>query len=130
LVEASLLKAIYFSASAAWASVFLAQRLFSRSVSSECGRTNSFVFCAFPKGENVGDITRKINIFRIFKGKFSFEMLVARGIDVILTYLPTPCGTVLLEKLTGYQPVKKFPTFYGTRRFITAFTSARHLSLS
>ena len=26
--------------------------------------------------------------------------------------------------------VKKFPTFYGTRRFITAFTSARHLSLS
>ena len=26
--------------------------------------------------------------------------------------------------------VKKFPTFYGTRRFITAFTRARHLSLS
>ena len=37
---------------------------------------------------------------------------------------------MLLEKLTGSQPVKKFPTFYGTRRFITAFTSARHLSLS
>ena len=35
-----------------------------------------------------------------------------------------------LEKLTGFQPVKKFPTFYGTRRFITAFTSARHLFLS
>jgi len=28
------------------------------------------------------------------------------------------------------QLVKKFPTFYGTRRFINAFTSARHLSLS
>ena len=28
------------------------------------------------------------------------------------------------------KPVKKFPVFYGTRRFITAFTSARHLSLS
>jgi len=28
------------------------------------------------------------------------------------------------------QPVKKFPAFYGTRKFITAFTSARHLSLS
>ena len=26
--------------------------------------------------------------------------------------------------------VKLFPTFYGTRRFIPAFTSARHLSLS
>ena len=37
---------------------------------------------------------------------------------------------VHLEKLTGFQFVKKFPAFYGTRRFITAFTSARHLSLS
>jgi hypothetical protein len=37
---------------------------------------------------------------------------------------------VLLEKLTGAQLVKKFPAFYGTRRVITAFTSARHLSLS
>jgi hypothetical protein len=26
--------------------------------------------------------------------------------------------------------VEKFPTFYGTRRFITVFTGARHLSLS
>ena len=39
-------------------------------------------------------------------------------------------STVLLEKLTGFQLVKKFPTFYGTPKFITAFTSARHLSLS
>ena len=48
----------------------------------------------------------------------------------ILTYLRTPWSKVLLEKLTGFQPVKKFPAFYGTRRFITAFTSTRHLSLS
>jgi hypothetical protein len=34
------------------------------------------------------------------------------------------------EKLTGRQLVKKFPAFYGTRRFITALTRARHLSLS
>jgi len=34
------------------------------------------------------------------------------------------------EKLTDFQVVKKFPSFYGTRRFITAFTRARHLSLS
>ena len=44
-------------------------------------------------------------------------------------YLLTPWGRVLLEKLTGFQLVKKFPAFYGTRRFITALTSARHLSL-
>jgi hypothetical protein len=48
----------------------------------------------------------------------------------LLTYLLTPYSTVLLEKLTGSQPVKKFPTFYGTRRFITTFTSTQHLPLS
>ena len=41
----------------------------------------------------------------------------------LLTYLLTPWCRVLLEKLTGLQLVKKFPTFYGTRRFITALTS-------
>jgi hypothetical protein len=48
----------------------------------------------------------------------------------LLTYLLAPWSRVLLEKITGSQLVKKFPAFYGTRRFITAFTSARHLSLS
>ena len=47
-----------------------------------------------------------------------------------LTNLLTPWSRALLEKLIGSQLVKKFPTFYGTRRSITAFTSARHLSLS
>jgi hypothetical protein len=41
----------------------------------------------------------------------------------LLTYLLH--GAFLHEKL-----VKKFPSFYGTRKFITLFTSARHLSLS
>ena len=47
-----------------------------------------------------------------------------------LTYLLTPWCRVLLEKLTGLQLVKKFPAFHGTRRFITALTSVRYLSLS
>ena len=46
------------------------------------------------------------------------------------TYLLTPWCRVLLEQLTGLQLVKKFPAFYGTRRFITALASLRHLSLS
>jgi hypothetical protein len=46
----------------------------------------------------------------------------------LLTYLLH--GAVLPEKLTGFQLVKKSPALYGTRRFITAFTRARHLSLS
>jgi len=33
------------------------------------------------------------------------------------------------EKLNGFQPVKKLPTFNGTQKFITVFTSACHLSL-
>ena len=45
-------------------------------------------------------------------------------------YLLTPRCRVLLEKLTGLQLVKKFPAFHGTRRFITALTSVRHMSLS
>jgi hypothetical protein len=48
---------------------------------------------------------------------------------VKLQYI-TPQSRILLEKLTGFsQPVNKFPAFYETRRFITAFTSARHTSL-
>ena len=48
----------------------------------------------------------------------------------LLTYLLTPCSTALLEKLTSFQLVKKFPAFYRTQRFITTNTSASHLSLS
>ena len=48
----------------------------------------------------------------------------------ILTYSLTPRCRVLPEQLTGLQPVKKLPAFHGTRRFITALTSVRHLSLS
>ena len=51
-------------------------------------------------------------------------------IYILLTYLLTPWCRVLLEKLIGLQAVKKFPTFYGTRRFITVLTSVRHPSLS
>jgi len=42
----------------------------------------------------------------------------------------TPWGSVLPEKVAGPKLVKKFLTFYRTHRFITAFTSARRLSLS
>jgi hypothetical protein len=48
----------------------------------------------------------------------------------IHTYIDTARIRVLLEMLTGSQLVKKFPAFYGNRRFMTAFTSALHLSLT
>ena len=55
-----------------------------------------------------------------------------RGADqltYLITYLLIPWSRVL-EKLTGSQLVNKFTAFYWTRVFITAFTSACHLSLS
>ena len=48
----------------------------------------------------------------------------------LLTYLLTPRSTIPLKKLTGSELVKNFTAFYVSRKFITAFTSARHLSLS
>ena len=49
---------------------------------------------------------------------------------LLIIYILTPWCRVLLEKLTGLQLVKKFPAFHGTRRFITALTTVRHLVLS
>jgi hypothetical protein len=42
----------------------------------------------------------------------------------------TPCSRVLPGKLNDPQLVKKFPAYYSNRRFITASTTACHLSLS
>ena len=50
--------------------------------------------------------------------------------NIVCIYFLTPWCRVLLEKLTGLQLVKKLPAFHETRRFITALTSVRHLSLS
>jgi hypothetical protein len=51
-------------------------------------------------------------------------------LQVLFIYLLTQWNRVLLEKLTGYQLVKKIPACYGSRRFINACTNTRHLSLS
>ena len=48
----------------------------------------------------------------------------------IVHYLLTPWSRVLLEKLTGSAASWEIPRIFGTRRFITVPTSARHLSLS
>jgi hypothetical protein len=47
----------------------------------------------------------------------------------LLTYLLRRAESFLRSYLV-LQLVKKFPTFYGTRKFITVLTSARHLSIS
>jgi len=63
-----------------------------------------------------------------FVRMFARVPMVAR--ILLVTVYSTPCSTVLLEKVTVFQLINKFPAFYGTRRFIAAFTRARHLFLS
>ena len=46
------------------------------------------------------------------------------------TYLLTPWSRTPLEKLTGSAASQEIPRIFGTRRFLTVPTSARHLSLS
>ena len=50
--------------------------------------------------------------------------------ELRLTYLLTPWSRVVLEKLTGSAVSQEIPRIFGTRRFITVLTGARHLSLS
>jgi len=66
-------------------------------------------------------------VFAVMVGRSSGNVTLRANMKLI--YLLSPRSRVILEKLTGSQLVKKFPAFYGNRRFITAFTSVRHLSL-
>jgi len=49
---------------------------------------------------------------------------------IVITSLLTPWSRVLLEKLTGSAASQEIPRIFGTRKFITVLTSARHLFLS
>jgi len=53
------------------------------------------------------------------------------GVELRIIYdLLTRWSRVLLENLTGSAASQEIPRIFGTRRFITVLTSARHLSLS
>jgi hypothetical protein len=45
-------------------------------------------------------------------------------------YVLTPWSRTFLEKLTALQLLKLLPAFYRSRRFLTALTKARQLSIS
>jgi hypothetical protein len=49
---------------------------------------------------------------------------------LLLLLLLTTWSRILLEKLRVIELVKKYPAFYGNRRFITVFTTVRHWSTS
>jgi hypothetical protein len=83
------------------------------------------VSCLFVFPSTSPGACNQMDIFLNF-GQFSFKWWRNH-----IRYLLTPGSRALLEKLTGLhvQLVKKFPAFYLTRRFITAFTIACHLSI-
>jgi hypothetical protein len=61
----------------------------------------------------------------------AYCMLDSKGYRHTLTYLLTPRSRVLLEKLTvNFAASQEIFRIYGTRKFLTVTTSARHLSLS
>jgi hypothetical protein len=43
-------------------------------------------------------------------------------LNLMAMFLLTPMSRVLLEKLTGSQPVSNFPAIYGTGQFTTALS--------
>jgi hypothetical protein len=96
---------------------------------TEDNKDISVIMCA----DNIRPDCAQIKIKQLIVNTIFFitiNIVLFDGKFCKLTYLLTPWSIVLLEKLTGLQLVQKFPAFYGTRRFITAFTSSRHLSLS
>jgi len=65
-----------------------------------------------------------INLGDAFHYLLKFSRPLAKGITN-----PSPWSRVLLEKLDGSQLFKRYPAFYGNRRLIITFTTARKLSL-
>jgi len=57
--------------------------------------------------------------------EFRYCVLDRKLLSYLHPSLLTPWSRFLIEK-----PAEKFPAFYGTRSFITALVSARHLYLS
>jgi len=70
-------------------------------------------------------------ILYIIKLSTKTDIILRLLLESSFQFHPSIHGTAsFFEKLTGFQLVKKFPVFYGTRRFITAFITARNVSLS
>ena len=76
--------------------------------------------------ESINRYLRRINEWPCIRIMASVTMRWSYGPRM----LHAPRSSVIFEKLSGFQLVKKFRPFYETRRFITALTSALHLSLS
>jgi hypothetical protein len=64
------------------------------------------------------------------KNAYRFSLLKPEGKRHLENLGMTQWSRIFLKKLIVSQLIRKFPAFYGIRRFIPTFTRARHLSLS
>ena len=105
---------------------------------------HSFPVASALKWQKYYKVLRKVHYSRAYKCHLTKSNFLDRMYEIhllvwrknknlqekSLTYLLTPRSRVLLEKLTGSAASQGIPRIFGTRRFLTVPTSARHLSLS
>jgi len=82
-------------------------------------------------------VYKNVTVRRVLKSFPKYFLLLANSwycsqlrALMLVSHINDSRNLVLPEKLTVPQLVKKFPTFYGPRKFITSFKSIHHLSLS
>ena len=89
-----------------------------------------FPQCSYVLGMDIRTQEQHIFVYNIRDFILNRERVCLLCVTNLLTYLLTPRSRVLLEKLTGSAASQEIPRIFVTRRFLTVFTSARHLSLS
>jgi hypothetical protein len=77
-----------------------------------------------PTGTNTAGTSHLQYVYLTFRATVAYVDLACK----IISWL-TQWSRVHPQKLRGPHLVENFPALYGTRKFITAFTSAHHLSL-
>jgi len=95
--------------------------IFDKFVSCPVFHKKSLLWCKFPDF-SAGCRSDDMSI--------SYSDVSEEQASYIFTYWLTSWSRVLLVKLTVFLLVKKFPSFYGTWKFIAAFKIPRHLSIS
>ena len=105
-----------------------------RCVSSRTAEEPRLLHCLTPKMKTLWCFETSENMYptthRGIPEDLNFTVIISPTEWCYLIYLLTPWSRVLLEQLTGSAASQEITRIFGTRRFITVLTSARHLSLS
>ena len=98
---------------------------------------NKFIMVWYPSHTKITlstltfDVSSRPAIFMVIwhiHGALSWLCDNTDTLHLTVPYLLTPWSRIILENLTDSQLVKKFPTFYGSQRFIIMFTMFTRVS--